>query len=399
MGTIATEKLYNIMDYSYNYYMVNTKDQLVVARNENDATIFTFAEANRRIGAGPKSRFYFMAPAENTNEEVDEEDEPSDVDENDISIAKELTEAEIPEEINKSMAEYDLSKMDWQEYLTHFAYVISELSGYREDLIKAESDVDKKICDVLHYIELCDTSEAEAADLIELLRVCRENRREIKDQILIVEAFQRNLGTASNVAKAKETIKALEGLETRKYKPRKFSELFEGSKVKTHKKTESTVKNSPAIADNKVVELESTKEEITMDYTRKETAFDGKTNDWMAFAIQQAEFYKNAGQYIINLKISMDEIDNTIAELMDEIEEANCNVAQGYKMFKRLKDLRLERKQLERELECLNILTGSFDMRSMADICNRNIQDLEGYLFGKSSEQDCDKVQVLFSAS
>ena len=50
-----------------------------------------------------------------------------------------------------------------------------------------------------------------------------------------------------------------------------------------------------------------------MEYTRSETVFDGKQNDWMEFAIKQAEFYKNAGQYIINVKMDIEDIDNEIA--------------------------------------------------------------------------------------
>ena len=73
--------------------------------------------------------------------------------------------------------------MDWEKYLTHFAYVASNLTDYKDELTKKQSEVDQKICDVLHYIELCETDDNEATDLVELLRVCRENRREIKDEL------------------------------------------------------------------------------------------------------------------------------------------------------------------------------------------------------------------------
>ena len=62
MSTITSEKFFYIMDYSSHYYRVDAKDQLVAAGSEDEATIFTFADANRRIGAGLKSRFYFMTP-------------------------------------------------------------------------------------------------------------------------------------------------------------------------------------------------------------------------------------------------------------------------------------------------------------------------------------------------
>mgnify|MGYP007064544075 CR=1 FL=1 len=65
-------------------------------------------------------------------------------------------------------------EMDWAEYLTHFTYLVEGLKDYRDELSKKHSDIDQKICDILHYIELCETDDNEAADLVELLRVCRK---------------------------------------------------------------------------------------------------------------------------------------------------------------------------------------------------------------------------------
>lgn len=380
MNTLATDKFYYIMDYSGNFYKVNSNDQLVVAANETEATVFSFVEANKRIGAGPKSKFYFMTPINDKNEDYAS-----------ISAVKEITEGEITEKVEKSISEYDLSKVDWQEYLTHFTFIASGLMEYRESLVKAESDVDQKICDVLHYIELCNTDDFEATDLVELLKVCRENRRDIKDEIYRVDTFQKNIGTSANVAKAKEAIKSIKGLETRKYTPRKFTELFEGSEIKIKRSGRNRTDSYVEISDR--MEEQSAQEEYVMDYERRETAYDGKKNDWMAFAMQQAEFYRNAGQYIINLKIDIEDIDNAIANLMDEVETANCNVTQGYKMFKRLKELRLERKEKERELECLYILTEHFDINAMADECDSNVDTLESFLYGDTEKVEEDTIQ------
>ena len=61
---MSADSLYYIMDYSSNYYRVNKEDQLVVAANEEEATVFTFAQANSRICVGKKSSFYCMIPIE-----------------------------------------------------------------------------------------------------------------------------------------------------------------------------------------------------------------------------------------------------------------------------------------------------------------------------------------------
>lgn len=44
---MGTDSLYYIMDYSGNYYRTNQADQLVSVANQQDAMIFTFAQANQ----------------------------------------------------------------------------------------------------------------------------------------------------------------------------------------------------------------------------------------------------------------------------------------------------------------------------------------------------------------
>ena len=166
---MGTDSLYYIMDYSGNYYRIDKADQLVAVAGEQDATVFTFAQANSRICVGKKASFYCMVPIEETEEDMngtvsgsDEIDDYSgalpveEQEENDdeyISPIKELTYDEVTEPIEKNVASYDLSEMDWAEYLTHFTYLVEGLKDYRDELSKKHSDIDQKICDILHYIE------------------------------------------------------------------------------------------------------------------------------------------------------------------------------------------------------------------------------------------------------
>lgn len=62
---------------------------------------------------------------------------------------------------------------------------------------------------------------------------------------------------------------------------------------------------------------------------------------------------------------------------MSQTEDANCNVAQGYKIFKRLKDLRVERKAKSQELNCLYALTDYIDCEAFADTCEANLGGVE----------------------
>ena len=396
---METDSLYYIMDYSGHYYRTNKADQLVAVAGEQDATVFTFAQANSRICVGKKAAFYCMVPIEENVEDMSREvsgsDEISDnfsalpVEEQEenndeyVSPIKELTYDEVMEPIEKNVASYDLSEMDWAEYLTHFTYLVEGLKDYRDELSKKHSDIEQKICDILHYIELCETDDNEAVDLIELLRVCRENRRDIKDELQRIEYFQNSFGTNTNVTKAKQALKSIKGLEKRKYKPRKYEELFENCILKDRRLQKDDIHGTVHISSDtkQRYSIEPTFDEkdgeVTMVEERSYTPLDEKENDWVSFARQQAEFYRNAGQYIINLQIDIKELDAEIENILLEIEDANCNVTQGYKVFKRLKELRLEKKAKIKELNCLYALTDYIDCESLADTCEDNLAEIE----------------------
>ena len=397
---MGADALYYIMDYSGNYYRTNQADQLVAVAGEQDATVFTFAQANSRICVGKKAAFYCMVPLEEKAERDAEAVESGEAYEDAfVSPIKELAYDEVSEPVEKNVSSYDLSEIDWAEYLTHFTYLVEGLKDYREQLAKKHSDIEQKICDILHYIELCETNEEEAIDLVELLRVCRENRRDIKDELQRIEYFQNNFGTNMNVAKAKQALKCIKGLETRKYRPRKYDELFENCTLKDKRLQRADIRqmeHGHEIQKQRFVVEPVQKDEggeETMLEERNITPFDGKENDWLSFARQQAEFYRNAGQYITNLQMDIREIDEEIEETLLEAEDTNCNVTQGYKVFKRLKELRLERKSKSMELDCLYALTDYIDCDALADTCEANLAEVEG-LMGVSGQNEVANLQL-----
>ena len=180
---------------------------------------------------------------------------------------------------------------------------------------------------------MCETNDDEAVDLVELLRVCRENRRDIKDELQRIEYFQKNLGTNANAAKAKLALKSIKGLETRKYKPRKYDELFENCVLKGKRLQRADIQEEYREETRKhkfkaehVYEDEGG--EKIMAQERRYTPFDGKENDWVSFAKQQAEFYRNAGQYITNLQIDIKEIEAEIEDIMGVSEHSEVTKMQ-----------------------------------------------------------------------
>ena len=178
------------------------------------------------------------------------------------------------------------------------------------------------------------------------------------------------------------------------YRPRKLQELFKNSPEKTVRDSKlGRVFESDSCMD--IVNRYSEKENIyyeeeesnVMEYTRQKTIFDGKDNDWGQFARQQAAFFANAEQYIYNLQTDVSEIDTEIEEILREVEDANYNVTQGYKVFKHLKELRNLKKEKQKELECLYILTERFDCAAMAELMESCVSEIE-YVMEPEHEWD-----------
>lgn len=54
--------------------------------------------------------------------------------------------------------------------------------------------------------------------------------------------------------------------------------------------------------------------------------------------------------------------------------------AQGYKVFKRLRELRIEKKAKTKELNCLYALTDYMDCDALADTCEDNLAEIKGIM-------------------
>jgi hypothetical protein len=383
-----------IMDGNGNYYTVNSSNQLVVAKDRDEASVFTFFEANQRIGGGKKARFYQIIPVgdfEETEQEMlanveGEQDEVTDdpIISKIFSIVDKMFDSEQKDEVQPKVDaktqptfEYCMENVDWNEFVNYFIFVASGAKGYQEELAKKHSDIEKEICDLLHYVELFDLSDDEGLKAMEMLKDARQRRRDVKDEISRTEYFQKMLGTSANVAKARGILTELKKLDTRKYFPRQLEGLFNGMEGRAtdrdlfRKNRDMQNSDSEEETDDYIYE----EEEKEMSFV--ETVFDNRENDWLSFARQQMEFYQNVGQYMINLQIEMGVIDTAIEDVMEKIEDANYNVTQGYKVFKELKDLRNERKAKAQELEVLRTMTECFDINSMADALAYNADEVE----------------------
>ena len=396
-------RMHFIVDGCGNYYRINGNDQLVVADSREEAGVFSFVEANHRIGGGKKAHFYSAIPVD--DESAEEEVQTAEIEHSTCNVqepealhddVKEKNNLAIQEADTKMVLPYDMKSIDWNEYLTHFCYIASGIQSYQDELIRALSDVDMQICDIMHYIELYDLGENDSIHMVTLLKECREQRRDVKDEIVRVECFQRAIGSSGNIAKVKDSIKQMKKLDSRVYRPRKLQKLFESCPEETQRDSklkrafeDSTCMDIDNVGNERYeVECNTEEEGVIMEYSKQKTIFDGKENDWKQFARQQAEFYANAEQYIYNLQEELRALDEEMEQTLLEMESANYNVTQGYKVFKHLKELRMEKKKKSEELECLYILTERFNCREMAEVMAECVGELEAVIGETEQERE-----------
>lgn len=114
-----------------------------------------------------------------------------------------------------------------------------------------------------------------------------------------------------------------------------------------------------------------------MNLVRRDTEFDGKINDWLYWAEQQFRFFADVKQYTINLKIVQQNLENEIEDILDYIESKNCNAAQGYKVYKMLRERRQQRKRIMTEVKQLEALTESFDCEQMSGVYQESISKMQ----------------------
>ena len=202
-------KMYHIIDMQGNFYKIGAKGNLVVAKNPNDAELFTLRDANDRIGGGKKAKFYTTLEADTSPDS----DEP-------VYEAPEYDAVEKP-------TRFDGLQNNWEEILSNLCYMSSHMDEYQDNLNQMLSDVDKEICDLMHYLEFNDLDNGEMLKVAEMLKERRQYRRQVKDEMektaLMKDTFlDKTFGT-----KVQQSLEVMERMKTRQYTPRRLRELFE----------------------------------------------------------------------------------------------------------------------------------------------------------------------------
>ena len=118
-------------------------------------------------------------------------------------------------------------------------------------------------------------------------------------------------------------------------------------------------------------------EMMSMDFVRRETAFDNKKYDWLQVAREQMLFFADIRQYMVNLELVKRNLDAEIEDILDYIETTNYNAAQGYRIYRMLRERRVQRKNVVTEIRQLQALTELFDCEQMKSVYQRSIAKME----------------------
>ena len=143
--------------------------------------------------------------------------------------------SELIDKINFSYTKVDID--DLRESINGLSEKFTTLKGNKEWLLNEESNIDKQISDILHYIEFYNFSASNGYKLCKALKELRLRRRDIKNELELIGIISTH--TCNNIANG-NTNKAIDTLGKKQYAPRVLNDLFVNRDISSllHDKTE-----------------------------------------------------------------------------------------------------------------------------------------------------------------
>lgn len=144
-----------------------------------------------------------------------------------LNFQVEETNLDLPSAyINTQYCEIDINEL--QSDINDLSSKLKLLKGNKEWLLDMQSEVDKEISDIMHFIEFYNFSASDGYKLCKALKDLRLRRRKIKNELELINIV--NTQSLNNVASG-QTNKAINGLDDKKYAPRVLQELFDNRNI------------------------------------------------------------------------------------------------------------------------------------------------------------------------
>lgn len=111
-----------------------------------------------------------------------------------------------------------------KKYIESINNIIQEIEHKKEDMKEELSNFDKQVSDIHHYIEFGKFNAYEGWKAFSMLQAVLRGRRMVKDEINILQEIGKSKCCTDSLRSIEKTIGEL---DTRIYKPRVLTELFE----------------------------------------------------------------------------------------------------------------------------------------------------------------------------
>lgn len=112
----------------------------------------------------------------------------------------------------------------WINKVSDLNGLVNDASHRKDDLTKQLSNIDKEMCDLMHYIEFCNLSASQGYTVYKMIKDRRIKRRSIKNELEVVTVILNKKLSDSIID---EIIKTIKSLDSRTYEPRVIKELFD----------------------------------------------------------------------------------------------------------------------------------------------------------------------------
>ena len=218
-----SEKLYYItssVDSTKYYKRGKSPKSLIKAKNKSEAEKFTLLEAMDCTN-GKKEYMYSIIPVEDDTSEIEQEviDEDNNIDLYDNNSIIDYNESNIFNNIN------------WEELLLNLKDISDNIDTYEKNVKETMSNIDKEICDIMHYLEFKDLDDNDKIKVATMLQERRRYRRKVKDEYEKILIARSTFLNNSFKNKIKQFCTDVESMNYRHYTPRKLNELFDSESI------------------------------------------------------------------------------------------------------------------------------------------------------------------------
>lgn len=148
-------------------------------------------------------------------------------DHRDMFYVEKSGEAGAPPKTLKKLIEADTSDFNrWLSSIGNFKQFVNTIELIKSSLCTELGEVNKEMCDILHYIEFGKLNACQGWAATEMMKNSRRQRRKIKDALYIIDEIEK--GRRNGIPEDKSAQTAIFNMNNRKYTPRKLNFLFEG---------------------------------------------------------------------------------------------------------------------------------------------------------------------------